>query len=373
MIKEIIKDQNDDHAADKSSRGRGSLVIYLTPSLTSSIYSVISLISTVNHPMSTRPKLDLVNQTCIWKSNQMMVTSGTSWTLLTLNMQHSSPDLSVSPSLAPGWPKPGAPKRAASSSPPSKLPKFSRPNSPLTNQSQSSEENPIGDGSEVVNDATKESDDEEIAEHIVKYNQTDNENKIFNNFFCDHLPSHGIGPAHDLVNKCPPLTTPEYCIPQLDGLLSPPTALSIEPAQDRATPVYSPKPQIDGTLSPPPALPIAQPPGQHHHVNVKQAAFTLDKKKQLSRLCKVFLNSSNIYFTNITIIILRTEKVSQGKHHFMLRIHVQVFLWVSHTGLTVNTLPNCKQWKQNAGLSHPTLYCELEDSDCGFEDPLVLP
>ena len=154
-----------------------------------------------------------------------------------------------------------------------------------------------------------------------------NENKVFNNFFCDHLPSHGIGPAHDLVNKCPPLTTPEYCIPQLDGLLSPPTALSIEPAQDRATPVYSPVPQLDGPLSPPPAQPIAQPPGQHHHVNVKQAAFTLDKKKQLSRLCKVFLNSSNIYFTNITIIlILRTEKVSQGKHHFMLRIHVQVFL-----------------------------------------------
>ena len=88
-----------------------------------------------------------------------------------LNMQYSSPDLSVSPSLAPGRPQPGAPKRAASSSPPSKLPKFSRPNSPLTNQSQSSEENPIEDGS-VVDVATKESDDEETAEHSVESNQT---------------------------------------------------------------------------------------------------------------------------------------------------------------------------------------------------------
>ena len=72
-----------------------------------------------------------------------------------LNLQHSSPDLSVSPSPAPGRPGPGAPKRAASSSPPSRDPKVSRPNSP---QSQSSEQNPT-EASSVVDDPTKKSDE----------------------------------------------------------------------------------------------------------------------------------------------------------------------------------------------------------------------
>ena len=69
-----------------------------------------------------------------------------------------------------------------------------------------------------------------------------------------------------------------------------------------------------------------------------------------------------------------------------------ILLVVPHTLLMVKTVPNCKQWKQYAGLPpgggtgwgcggcyvgipvlHPTLLdCEVEDSDEKFKIPLVL-
>ena len=67
---------------------------------------------------------------------------------------------------------------------------------------------------------------------------------------------------------------------------------SSSPAFDPSAPLdnafeFSPIHQLDGGLSPPPDQRLVHTPPNHpYHVNLRQAKYTLDRNKQLSRLCK---------------------------------------------------------------------------------------
>ena len=89
----------------------------------------------------------------------------------------------------------------------------------------------------------------------------------------------------------------------------------------------------------------------------------------------------------ITLIILPPFIFCFSTSNFKTQV---ILLRVHHTLLTVKTVPNCKQWKQQAGLPpgdtgwdcgwnvgppvlHPILPdCEVGDSDVRFKNPLVL-